>query len=139
MHTHSYESLPVPEMHPGAELYVRDALEGFLYYLLDARWFTEPDHCEKKRRKANLRAVGRQITGREAFIRKNPNDVRLENALTELRDYERDIRELAKEVVRRAPQMAVSVSRVSRKDTKNRDLGAEPWYTGETDIAERLW
>ena len=98
----------------------QERLESFLSWLLDARGFPETDHDEIKRRKSVLKSLRAILHRMEAFRMENP-DVRLQEGVAKWQDYERMLAQLAKQHVRRAPNM--QTCRVDK---------------GETEIAQRL-
>jgi hypothetical protein len=103
-------------MQPTVEADVRGVLERFLSYLLDVRWFPERKYDEELRVKAKLRCLRRIIRQMEAFARNDPVEVG-----PDWKSYERNLAEVAKNAIRRAPQMKASGPR-----------------RGETAIGERL-
>jgi hypothetical protein len=98
----------------------RECLESFLSWLLDARWFPETDHDEIKRRKSELKSL-RAILRRMEGFSKEKRDVRLQEGTSKWQDYERMLAQLAKQHVRRAPNMQTC-----------------PLDKAETEIGERL-
>ena len=98
----------------------QERLEGFLSWLLDARWFPETDHDEIKRRKSDLKSL-RAILRRMEGFSKEKRDVRLQEGVAKWQDYERTLAQLAKQHVRRALDMQTC-----------------PVDKAETEIAERL-
>lgn len=98
----------------------RECLDGFLSWLLDARWFPETDHDEIRRRKTELKALQAILRRMKAFS-KGKLDVRLQEGIARWQDYETTLVQLAKQRVRRSPDM-----QTCREDK------------AETEIAERL-
>jgi hypothetical protein len=98
----------------------QERLEGFLPWLLDARWFPETDHDELKRRKSELKSLRAILRRMETFSKGKPI-VRLQESVAKWQDYERTLAQLVKQHVRRAPNMQTC-----------------PVDKAETEIAERL-
>jgi hypothetical protein len=86
---------------------LRERLEVFLCWLLDARWFPETDSIEKKRRKGELRKIRAIISRMEAFSKSIP-DLRLQRGLAEWRNYESTLAELASQHLRSAPHTHIT-------------------------------
>jgi hypothetical protein len=86
---------------------VQECLEDFLSWLLDARWFPETDSTEMRRRKAELKKLRALLARMEAFS-KDKRDMRLQRGLAEWRSYLETLEVLAKQHVRRAPDMQTS-------------------------------
>lgn len=96
-------------MQPDVDKYVREQLECFLSWLLDARWFPETDHIEKERLKGELRKVRRIVARMEAFARGLP-DVRLQQGLAGWKSYEGNLATLVKQELRSAPHISTGGS-----------------------------
>lgn len=100
---------------------MRERLERFLSWLLDARWFPETDAQEKTRLKGELRGIRRILARMQAYSERIP-DARLQRGLAEWRRYESNLAASAKLPRRRAPHF-----RIDDSSTK-----------GSPEIAKRL-
>lgn len=84
---------------------MREQLEHFLSWLLDARWFPETDKTEKERLKARQRGVRRILKRMEAFAEGIP-DIRLQQGIELWKNYESTTSALVKQPLRTAPHIS---------------------------------
>jgi len=99
---------------------MREQLERFLSWLLEARWFPEVDLKEKARLRSTLKML-RWILARMRRFSKEIPDARLARGLAEWESYAASTSEIAKQHIRTAPH--IHISRTNK---------------GSFEIAERL-
>jgi hypothetical protein len=81
---------------------VRERLEHFLSWLLDARWFPGTNLQEKQRLNSELKKLRRVLTRMRALSQGSP-DVRLQRGVAEWQSYESSLATLAKQHYRSSP------------------------------------